>query len=384
MNPIPSDTEQTSPTQLNASGRLAIITKVGLLLLVLLAIGVWQFGWYSPDKAVVAKTALMAASQTEKPVQLATESAGGASGMNGWQLWWSSVKDAVTAKIAPQPPQLELLKDGEIFRDCPDCPEMVVIPGGTFVMGSSEAEQALAIAAGVNKEWTDHESPQHKVSVHRYAMGRYSVTKSEFGAFVRDTDYQTEAEKGKASTNWRNVGFKQGDDHPVVYVSWDDAQAYIRWISQRTKKQYRLPSESEREYATRAGTQTAFWWGDSISTSQANYNGMTGLSYNDSPQGGYRHVTVPVNSFQANPWGLYNMHGNVWEWVEDCFYEDYRGAPTDGSARTTGCGDGIRVLRGSSWVYYPAYLRSAYRYRLNPFDNDYFDVGFRLARTLLK
>jgi formylglycine-generating enzyme required for sulfatase activity len=176
------------------------------------------------------------------------------------------------------------------------------------------------------------------------------------------------------------VGFAQADSHPVVCVSWNDAQAYIGWLNQTTGKTFRLLSESEREYVARAGTQTAFWWGDSITTAQANYGG-TGKSYNGSPKGEYRQATVPVSSFAPNPFGLYNVHGNVWEWVEDCFHDTYGGAPADGSAWTTGCSNNARVLRGGSWNDNPAYLRSAIRSWGTPVSRD-IDGGFRLARSL--
>ena len=178
--------------------------------------------------------------------------------------------------------------------------------------------------------------------------------------------------------NWRNVGFAQADNHPVVCVSWNDAQAYIAWLNQTSGQTYRLLSEAEREYAARGGTQTAFWWGDSINAAQANYDGN--YSYNGSPKGEYRRATVPVNSFSPNPFDLYNVHGNVWEWVEDCWHDNYSGAPTDGSAWTTGdCR--YRVLRGGSWYSFPPFLRSAYRYRHSP-DIRNNDFGLRLARTL--
>ena len=140
-------------------------------------------------------------------------------------------------------------------------------------------------------------------------------------------------------------------------------------------------SEAEREYAARAGTQTAFWWGDSINTSQANYGG-TGTPYNGGTTGQYRQATVAVSSFNANPFGLYNVHGNVLEWVEDCLHDNYNGAPTDGSAWTTGCSGNLRVLRGGSWDGIPAYLRSAIRSRNTPDIRNIY-LSFRVARTLL-
>jgi len=281
---------------------------------------------------------------------------------------------------------------GSGIKDCAECPELVVVPAGGFTMGSSAQEQALANAAGASAEVTARESPQHYVRVPSFAAGRYAVTKGEFAAFVRSSGYRTEAEQGDgcnmwtgkegkkdAVYNWRNVAFAQGDDHPVVCVSWNDAQAYIQWLNRISGKSYRLLSEAEREYAARGGTQTAFWWGDSITTSQANYNGNG--SYNGSPKGQYRQATVPVNSFSANPFGLYNVHGNVWEWTQDCWHENYDGAPTDGSAWTTGCSGNYRVRRGGSLIAGPAILRSAGQNWNFP-GSRYSNGGFRVARTL--
>ena len=294
----------------------------------------------------------------------------------------------------PQPARPAVPSAGQTLKECAQCPELVVLPGGTFTMGSSAAEQALANAGGLDKKITDRESPQHSVSIKSFAAGKYAVTKGEFAAFAKATSYQTEAEKGDGcdgwtgsewkkdkAFNWRNVGFKQAEGHPVVCVSWNDAQAYTRWISLSSGKPYRLLSEAEREYAARSGSQTAFWWGKSISTAQANYDG-TATSYNGSAKGDWRKATVAVNSFKANPFGLYNVHGNVWEWVEDCFHDNYSGAPSDGRAWTTSCSGDYRVLRGGSWDIIPAYLRSAFRYWYTPDFRDY-DSGFRLARTLL-
>ena len=209
---------------------------------------------------------------------------------------------------------------------------------------------------------------------------------------MRASGYRTEAEQGdgcniltdwelkkEASHNWRSVGFAQGDDHPVVCVSWNDAQAYIQWLKRISGKNYRLLSEAEREYAARGGTQTAFWWGENITTSQANYAGF--FSYNGSPLGEDRKGTLPANSFSANSYGLYNVHGNVWDWTQDCLHENYDGAPTDGSAWTTNCLDKRLVLRGGSWFFYPGDLRSARRFWNRPDGRDN-NTGFRLARDL--
>jgi formylglycine-generating enzyme required for sulfatase activity len=164
----------------------------------------------------------------------------------------------------------------------------------------------------------------------------------------------------------------------VINVSWDDAKAYVEWLSRKTGKTYRLLSEAEREYVTRAGTTTPFWWGTSISTQQANYNGN--YTYGTGATGVSRRQTVLVDSFQPNPWGLYQVHGNVWEWTEDCWHDNYFGAPSDGSAWTSGgCSD--HVIRGGAWYFYPWLLRSAFRL-WNSADGRENVVGFRLGRTL--
>jgi formylglycine-generating enzyme required for sulfatase activity len=262
-------------------------------------------------------------------------------------------------------------------------------------MGSGAQEQALANVAGVVAEYTGWERPQNFVLIPSFAMGRYAVTKGEFGVFVRASGYRTQAEQGDgcniwtgkewkndASHNWRKAGFPQGDDHPVVCVGWNDTQAYIQWLNRISGKSYRLLSEAEREYAARGGTQTAFWWGESITTSQANYNPKYGSYNGSSLKGQYRQATVPVQSFSVNPFGLYNVHGNVWEWTQDCWHESYFGAPTDGSAWTTGCSGNARVLRGGSWSSSAPMLRSAYRIWYHPDKRNAADGGFRLGKTL--
>jgi formylglycine-generating enzyme required for sulfatase activity len=291
---------------------------------------------------------------------------------------------------------------GTVIKDCPQCPEMVVVPAGSFTMGSSLQEQALASSAGMQTNWTGRESPQHQVQMPSFAAGRYAVTKGEFAAFVRASGYQIESDKGRGCFvntvgffggnknehglvyNWSNVGFAQGDDHPVVCVNWSDTQAYIQWLNQTSGKSYRLLSEAEREYAARGGTQTAFWWGNKISTSQANYTGNDGNRlFNGSLKGEFRASTVPVNSFSANPFGLYNVHGNIKEWTQDCWHETYDGSPQDGSAWVTGCTKMGRVLRGGGWTESAAWSRSASRSSLGGGTFSRFShIGFRLARDL--
>jgi formylglycine-generating enzyme required for sulfatase activity len=264
----------------------------------------------------------------------------------------------------------------EWFKDHEAGPEMVVVPAGKFMMGSTPSE-----IAAVNKEdpgtgdWWKWQGPQHEVTIAQpLAIGRYAVTFAEWDACVADggcNGYQP-SDKG-----WGRGKL------PVINVSWGDAKAYAAWLSGKTGKTYRLLSEAEREYAARAGTTTAFWWGSSISTSQANYDGSAKRPWPfRRTTGEYRQKTVPVDSFAPNPWGLYNVHGNVWEWVEDCWHDSYLGAPSDGSAWTTAfTGGSRRVIRGGSWHFYPQYLRAAGRIGNTSGVRDD-GVGFRLARTL--
>jgi formylglycine-generating enzyme required for sulfatase activity len=166
--------------------------------------------------------------------------------------------------------------------------------------------------------------------------------------------------------------------HPVIYVSWDNANVYVAWLSRKTGKTYRLLSEAEREYVTRAGTMTPFWWGASISTRQANYSDDDAFGSGSKEED--RQRTLPVDSFQPNPWSLYQVHGNVSEWTQDCYHDGYAGAPSDGSAWTSGdCSR--RVVRGGAWFDSPGNLRAASRGSDAATDWDGLE-GFRLARTL--
>ena len=202
-----------------------------------------------------------------------------------------------------------------------------------------------------------------------FAAGKFAVTFDEWDSCVADG--------GCRGYKPSDQGWGRGR-RPVINVSWDDASAYVAWLSGKTRKTYRLLSEAEREYVTRAGTTTPFWWGASISPQQANYDGN--YIYGNEPKDEYRQRTVPVDSFQPNPWGLYQVHGDVWEWTEDCYHDSYVVAPSDGSAFIiSDCS--TRVLRGGSWVNVPRHLRAADRdwgapgYRINY-------LGFRLGRTL--
>ena len=260
--------------------------------------------------------------------------------------------------MSPLAPDMEYA-DGEVFRDCEFCPEMVVIPAGAFMMGSvSQDPEAFG-----------DEKPQHRVSVGRFALGLYEVTREEYAAFALDSD----------GTSWREPGFAQGDDHPVVHITWPEAQTYAERLSQETGASYRLPSESEWEYAVRAGTTTRRYWGDS-SLAQCEYaNGWEAVASCDD---GWVN-TAPAGSFKANAFGLFDMLGNVSEWTADCYSRDV--PPVDGSAWVGGGDCSRRVLRGGSYGSHPRLLRSANRRSLSTGWSWSFrsiGVGFRVARTL--
>ena len=254
-------------------------------------------------------------------------------------------------------------------------PELVLIPTGRFQMGSTEPERKKALDAGAQRAWLERETPQHWVGIEQpIAMGRYPVTVGEWRQFVQATLWQ-----GQGEVNWLSPGFRQTDTHPVVGVTWHDAQQYVRWLSEQTGRPYRLPSEAEWEYACRAGTKTTFSFGDEISTRLANYDGN--FTYNGSPKGEYRQGTSRAGEFPSNPWGLFDMHGNVWEWVQDVVHDNYEGAPVNGTAWEDGGDQGRRILRGGSWLYNPRYLRSALRNGFSAtLSNDI--VGFRVVRDL--
>ena len=229
---------------------------------------------------------------------------------------------------------------GETFRDCARCPEMVVVPAGSYRMGAPSHEERRE----------GDEGPVHEVRIAKsFAVGVYEVTFSEWEACV--------AGGGCGGHRPHDRGWGRGN-RPVIDVSWADAQAYVRWLSRRTGETYRLLSEAEWEYVARAGTTTPFHFGSTISTEQANYDGN--FSYGSGRKGRYREKTVPVGRFAANRFGLHDVHGNVWEWVQDCWNASYQGAPRDGSAWERGdCSK--RVLRGGSWLDEPWFLRSANR-----------------------
>jgi formylglycine-generating enzyme required for sulfatase activity len=269
-------------------------------------------------------------------------------------------EDGVAEWFAGSPPTKRCLKPKDTFRDCPDCPEMVVVPAGSYMMGSPASEG----------DRSENEGPQRNVAIAKpFAVGKFELTFAEWDACVA---------AGGCKHKPGDQGWGRGK-RPVINVRWDDiTREFVPWLSKKTGKTYRLLTEAEWEYAARAGTTTPFSTGKTITTDQANFNGN--YTYGGSSKGEYRQETVDVGSFQANAFGLHDMHGNVWEWVEDCYKEIYAGAPSDGSAVTSGdCSS--RVLRGGSWGNIPGYLRSAFRSRYHPGYRLNLN-GFRLARTL--
>ncbi len=241
-------------------------------------------------------------------------------------------------------------RPGEKFRDGAACPQMVTIPAGSFLMGSPESEEGR----------DDDEGPMHEVTIaEAFAVGAYEVTFAEWDACA--------AEGGCGGYRPDDNGWGRGR-RPAINVSWEDAQGYVRWLSEKTGQEYRLLSEAEWEYAARAGNGARYSFGDDISPSQANYR--------DSGNG----KTAAVGSYRANGFGLYDMHGNVYEWVQDCWNGSYDGAPSDGRAwQNRNCS--LRVLRGGSWYDHSRALRAANRNR-NDAGNRNNNNGFRVARTL--
>ena len=249
---------------------------------------------------------------------------------------------------------------GDVFRDCKSCPRMVVVPAGDFMMGSPISEKGRS----------DDEGPRHRVTISKpFAVGKYEVTFSQWDACV--------AEGGcwhrPSDANWGR------NERPVINVNWKDAKAYVKWLSGKTGRQYRLLSESEWEYVARAGTTGPFHFGRMISTNQVNYNGRP--VYGLARMGVNRKKTVSVGRFSSNGYGLHDVHGNVWEWVEDCWHASYTGAPKDGRAWTMGGDCTRRVLRGGSWYNSPTRLRAANRDG-NGTGFRSIIFGFRVARTL--
>jgi formylglycine-generating enzyme required for sulfatase activity len=273
------------------------------------------------------------------------------------------------------------------FAECAGCPTMVGIPAGSFTMGSRADETGHF----------DNEGPQHTVHIRAFALAKYDVTSEDFLRFLQDTGYKPAPCNKTLDLKWTPADHSwamppaevQPPRWPAVCLEWKDAQAYVAWLNVQVKKArpqlagrdgpYRLPSEAEWEYAARGGTPTARWWGDGLGSGNANCNGCGSAAD--------ARVLTDVDSFQANPFGLFGMLGNAWQWTADCWHPSYRGAPLDGSAWTAAnSGDCTRhVLRGGSWDNVPVFVRSAARTGAPAVKGEYDYsslAGFRVARTL--
>jgi len=273
------------------------------------------------------------------------------------------------------------------FKDCDICPEMVEIPEGYFQMGSPPSYDNRPT----------NETPQHTVRFAvPFALGKFEVTIDQFAAFVDATGYQPPSQCGvfvldldqwvAKPGSFREPSYPVTGKHPAACVSWNDAKAYVAWLSDKTGKPYRLASEAEWEYAARAGTTTVYSFGDADHPSPCDYAKLADASTRfgwrlETCSSNHGHGTAPVGQHRPNAWGLHDMHGNVWEWVEDCWHETYVNAPTDGSAWVAGGNCARRVNRGGSWHNPVLGLRVARRFNVNlTATNSH--RGFRVARTL--
>ena len=305
---------------------------------------------------------------------------------------------------------------GDQFRDCPNCPEMIVLPSGSFLMGSlleeTEREKVPTLSRGNPADW---ERPRHRVTIAEpFALSVTEVTVGEFLAFVSQKTYRTEfncsahvpgmpfAEKDVG--HWTTPAYPQTAEHPVVCVNWQDAQAYVAWLSEKTGATYRLPTEAEWEYAARGGTDSARYWGNSLEPA-CTYENVPDQAFgtedliDTEPYASLQQrflcndghkVAAPVGQFRPNPFGLYDMIGNAREWVQDCMHESYEGAPGDGSAWETDCqisdrpgteGQVMRVRRGAGWNYLPHGMRAARR-GAYPSSIRSWTLGLRVVRQL--
>jgi formylglycine-generating enzyme required for sulfatase activity len=293
--------------------------------------------------------------------------------------------------MRPQAQSQKTLKPMDTFADCSGCPQMVVLAAGQFMMGSpkDDIDNGLANA---------NEAPQHKVVIARpIAVGRFEITRDQFEAFVDASQYkfgnrcytfENNTPQERPDRSFRNPGFAQTGTNPAVCVSWSDAKAYVAWLAQSTGKLYRLLSESEWEYAARAGSASRYGFGDDAADLCEYANGADQSAKQAKLPSDYAYMnctdsyayTAPVGSFKANAWSLSDSLGNVWELTEDCYAADYTAMPADGSAREAGdCS--IRTARGGSWFSNASSLRPAVRAGASP-DERHDDLGFRVARSL--
>jgi formylglycine-generating enzyme len=277
------------------------------------------------------------------------------------------------------------------YRDCAECPEMIVLPAGRFVMGIAPSEEVREQLAD---EFRGRSEPARTVTIRRFAVGRFEVTRGQYRAFIEATRHRGDgcfAWKDGAfvldgERSWRSPGFPQTDDHPVTCVSWEDASAYVSWLTRHTGRKHRLPTEAEWEYAARAGSTAPRFWGEDAARLCEYANGADVTTASQIPAArdwpsarcndGHAY-TAPVGSYRANAFGLHDMLGNVGEWTQDCWNATYKGLPVDGSAASGGeCG--MRAVRGGSWDDAPVGLRSAYRVG-SPTTVRLYSRGFRVA-----
>lgn len=275
--------------------------------------------------------------------------------------WWTVIRPYAAAQVRPHvltAGQERALNPGESFKECAqDCPEMIVVPAGSFTMGGDTKSEGL---------------PQHPVTLAKpFAVAKYELTFADWDACIA----------GGGCNGYRpnDLGWGRGRQ-PVINVNWDDAQAYVAWLSAVTGKSYRLLSEAEYEYAARGGSMTAYPWGDDLKL-----NGQAMANCADCGSKWDGQQTAPVGSFPPNKFGLYDMVGNVMEWTEDCSHSNYDGAPADGSAWLADHGGecGSHVIRGGSWYFYHGYFRGRATGLRQTFNARDVNVGFRVARTLL-
>ena len=278
-------------------------------------------------------------------------------------------------------PNLSLAADerraGKSFRDCDTCPEMVVVPAGTYLMGKD---------GGAKRE-----RPAHRVTIgSALAIGKYEATFDEWEVCIEERGCKAMI-MGPAPLGKREVSFAEWeacrtddlcqilpDDHnwgrgrrPVINITFSDAEDFVRWLSRKTGHAYRLPTEAEWEYAARGGTSTVYSWGDEVGTNNANCRTCAPT---------ISHKTFPVGSYKPNPFGLFEVHGNVWEWVQDCWHPSHEGAPANGSARLSDACK-YRTTRSGSWYYVSTNVRSTYRARFDPRAFSY-GIGMRVLREL--
>lgn len=277
-------------------------------------------------------------------------------------------------------------KTEKVFRDCANCPTMIVIPAGRFTMGSPDSET----------DRSKDEGPTHKVKVATFALSKTEITRGQFAVFVNQSKYRAgdtcwtlkDGDFEERKGHWLKPGFSQNDNHPVTCVNWNDANAYTEWLSRTTGKKYRLPTEAEWEYAARANTRSARYWGDKPDRAcrYANVADETALAkIQGAPAWSIHHCadgasyTAPVASYKANAFGLHDMLGNVLEWTQDSYHDSYKDAPRVASEWP---GDGAkRILRGGSWNNSPQVVRAAMRDSNKP-TLRFSIFGFRVAREL--